>query len=230
MQFKRNLSFCKKWASKLKVFSFLIKTLLQQVCSFRIPTTQLFMSTLKSYEDMYHSPAHVTVITGRYPGSCPEEYCSSFPVMVRDWVRVRVSFRVWGQFYLEVIVLEPYRKHPNNDNKICQLPSSSCSEQHFHNWFYVLIYVQFKIEWILILFNFNCIRDLTNRLRLFFILVTEYASFSCQAETIKLDLIWNFSKYYFNSFRTAKAASNGNHRPCLKSEPQVECHWSLPAG
>ena len=230
MQFKRNLSFWKKWASKLKVFSFLIKTLLQQVCSFRIPTTQLFMSTLKSYEDIYHSPAHVTVITGRYSGSCPEENCSSFPVMVRDWVKVRISFRVWGQFSSEVIVLEPYRKHPNNDNKICQLPSSSCSEQHFHNWLYVLIYVQFKIEWILILFNFNCIRDLTNRRRLFFILVTEYASFSCQAETIKLDLIWNFSKYYFNSFGTAKAASNGNHRPCLKSKPQVKRHWNLPAG
>ena len=34
----------------------------------------------------------------------------------------------------------------------------------------------------------------------------------------------------FNPFRIAKAASNGNHRLCLKSKPQVKCHWSLPAG
>ena len=30
--------------------------------------------------------------------------------------------------------------------------------------------------------------------------------------------------------RTAKAAQNGNHRPCLKSKPQVKCHLNLPAG
>ena len=29
---------------------------------------------------------------------------------------------------------------------------------------------------------------------------------------------------------TAKAAPNGNHRPCLKSKPQVNCYRSLPAG
>ena len=33
-----------------------------------------------------------------------------------------------------------YRKHPNNDNMICPLPSSSCFQQHFHDWFYVLTY------------------------------------------------------------------------------------------
>ena len=27
-----------------------------------------------------------------------------------------------------------------------------------------------------------------------------------------------------NSFRTAKVASNGNHRLCLKSKPYVKCH------
>ena len=32
-----------------------------------------------------------------------------------------------------------------------------------------------------------------------------------------------------NDFRTAKAATNGNHRLCLKWTPQVNCHWSWPA-
>ena len=39
------------------------------------------------------------------------------------------------------------------------------------------------------------------------------------------------SEYWLiNSFRTAKAATDGNHTLCLKSKPQVKCHWSLPAG
>ena len=37
-------------------------------------------------------------------------------------------------------------------------------------------------------------------------------------------------RQWFNPFRTAKAATNGNHRLCLKLKPQVKCHWSLPAG
>ena len=38
------------------------------------------------------------------------------------------------------------------------------------------------------------------------------------------------SEYWLiNSFRTAKAATDGNHTLCLKSKPQVKCHWSLPA-
>ena len=39
----------------------------------------------------------------------PEESCP--PVRVRVWVRVRVSFRVGGQFSSEAIVLEPEKKH-----------------------------------------------------------------------------------------------------------------------
>ena len=27
-----------------------------------------------------------------------------------------------------------------------------------------------------------------------------------------------------NPFRTAKPATNGNHRLCLKSKPQAKCH------
>ena len=50
-----------------------------------------------------------------------------------------------------------YRKHPNNDNKICPLPSSSCFQQHFHDWFNVLRHNSDlpKLEWSLLLFNFN---------------------------------------------------------------------------
>ena len=36
--------------------------------------------------------------------------------------------------------------------------------------------------------------------------------------------------WLINSFRTAKAATDGNHTLCLKSKPQVKWHWSLPAG
>ena len=48
--------------------SLLIKTLLQQVYSyfsFHLPTVQLFISRWeKCYEYIYHSPPHVSVITG----------------------------------------------------------------------------------------------------------------------------------------------------------------------
>ena len=75
-----------------------------------------------------------------------------------------------------------YRKHPNNDNKICPLPSSSCFQQHFHDWFCVFRYNSdlSKLEWTLLLFNFNYICDLTNGRNLFSIPVAEYASFSHQ--------------------------------------------------
>ena len=33
-----------------------------------------------------------------------------------------------------------------------------------------------------------------------------------------------------NPFRTAKPSTNTNHRLCLKSKPQVKCHWSFLAG
>ena len=63
------------------------------------------------------------------------------------------------------------RKHPNNNNKICPLPFSSCffDKLHLDDWFYVFKYNPdlLKHEWILLLFNFNHIRDLTNRCILF---------------------------------------------------------------
>ena len=97
-----------------------------------------------------------------------------------------------------------YRKHANNDDEICPLPSSSCLQQYCHDWFYVLSYNSdlSKLEWALQLFNFNCICDLTNRRKLFFIPVVEYASLSHQARMLKtnvLGLISNRSKYYFKT-------------------------------
>ena len=94
-----------------------------------------------------------------------------------------------------------YRKYPNNDNKICSQSFSFCFQQHFHDWFYALRWNPdlSKLEWALVLFNFNYIRDLTNRCKLFSIPATEYASFSHQARRLLnlLDLISNFSKYDF---------------------------------
>ena len=100
-----------------------------------------------------------------------------------------------------------YRKHrnkDNNDNKICPLPSSSYFQQHFHKRSYVLRYNSDlpKLEWTLLLFNFNYNCDMTNRRKLFSIPVSEYASFSHQARTLKtnlLGLISIFSKYCFKT-------------------------------
>ena len=88
-----------------------------------------------------------------------------------------------------------YRKHPNNNNKICLLPSSSCFQQHFHGWLYVLRYNSDlpKREWTLPLFNFNYICDLINRCKLFSIPVSVYASFSHKARTIKTNLLGSIS-------------------------------------
>ena len=93
-----------------------------------------------------------------------------------------------------------YRKHSNNDNKVCLLPSSSWFQQHFHDWFYVLRYNSdlSKLEWILLLFNFNYIHDLTNRRKLFSIPVAEYTTFHIRFRTLKtniISLISNFPKY-----------------------------------
>ena len=57
-----------------------------------------------------------------------------------------------------------HRKHPINGSKIYPLPSSSCFQQHSHDWFYILRYNSdlSKLEWTQLLFKFNYIRDLTN--------------------------------------------------------------------
>ena len=53
---------------------------------------------------------------------------------------------------------------------------------HFHDWFYVLRYISdlSKLEWTLLLINFNYICDLANRRKLFPIPVAQYAFFSHQ--------------------------------------------------
>ena len=47
----------------------------------------------------------VRIVYWRYPTIAPEENCP--PVKVRVWIRIRVSFRVRGQFSSGAIVLEP---------------------------------------------------------------------------------------------------------------------------
>ena len=70
-------------------------------------------------------------------------------------------------------ILISSRKHPNNNNKICPIPSSACYQQHFHDWFPVLRYNSdlVKLEWTPLLLNFISIRDLSNGRKLFSIAV-----------------------------------------------------------
>ena len=111
-----------------------------------------------------------------------------------------------------------YRKHPNNDNKICPLPSSSCFQQHFHDWFYVVRHGSdlWKLEWGLILFCFNCIRDLKNRYELSSIPVAKYSSFLYQARTLKTNLLSvmaHFSKYYLKQAQFASFSNLHRYSP-----------------
>ena len=84
-----------------------------------------------------------------------------------------------------------YRKHPNNNKKICPALSSPCFQQQLYDWFLVLRYISdlAKLKWTPLLFNFNQICDSLNRCKFFSIPVAEYASFSHQASKIKTDLI-----------------------------------------
>ena len=67
----------------------------------------------------------------------------------------------------------------------------ACFQQQFHDWFSVLRYNTdlAKLEWTLLLFNFNEIRDLANRRKLFSITGAGYASFSNQTRTFKTNLL-----------------------------------------
>ena len=110
--------------------------------------------------------------------------------------------KLWRHISFSSTCLCYYRKYVNKANKICPLPSFTCFQWHFHDWFYVLRHNSdlSKLKLTLLLFNFNYICDLTNRCKLFSIPVSEYASFSHQARTLKtnlLGLISNFSKYFF---------------------------------
>ena len=102
--------------------------------------------------------------------------------------------KVWRPIWFRSTRFCYYRKHSNSDNKICLL-TSSCFQQHFHDKFYVLKYNTdlSKLEWTLLLFTFNYICGLKNKLKLFSILVAEYA------KSYLLGLISNFSQYYFKT-------------------------------
>ena len=75
--------------------------------------------------------------------------------------------------------------------------------QHFHEWFYVFSYNSnlMKLEWTLLLLNFNYIRDLTNRCRF---PAAEYAFLSDQIRTLKTHLL-NL-KSYFSIYYLKKGA------------------------
>ena len=81
-------------------------------------------------------------------------------------------------------------------NQICRLLSSSCFQQHFHDWFNVFRYNSglSKLKWTLLLFNFNYIRDLAIRRKFLLIPIAEYASFSHQARTLKTNLLPDYCR------------------------------------
>ena len=115
MQFKRNLSICAKWVSKLKVQFYLkgywSKFILTSafIClqsSFLFHHGKVAMKT--------YTPSHFSVITG------------------------------------------------NTLVTIVRFTCYHLLQEHFHDWFYVLRYNSdlLKLEWTLLLFNFNYICDL----------------------------------------------------------------------
>ena len=102
-----------------------------------------------------------------------------------------------------------YRKHPNNNTKICSLPPSSCFQQNFHHRFYALRYNSdlSKLESTQLLFSFNYILDLTNRHKSFSISVAEYASFSYQAKTLETNLLGLIPSFHNITLKQAQLAS-----------------------
>ena len=90
--------------------------------------------------------------------------------------------------YINLLHQYPFRKHPNNDDNICILPSSTCFQQYFHDWSLVLYYNSYlkKSEWAPLLFIYNWISDLSNRGKLFFIPVAAYASFHIRLECLTI--------------------------------------------
>ena len=136
-----------------------------------------------------------------------ERYCSQF-ILTSAFICLQSSFLFQHgkkDIYEAIYNSRPYasvRKHPNNDNKIYPLPSSTRFQKQFHEWFHVLRYNSdlSKLEWTLLLFSFNNIGDLTINRKLFSIPVADYASFSHHARTNKtnlLGLISSCSKYHF---------------------------------
>ena len=58
----------------------------------------------------------------------------SIQLFISIWIKSHISFSSTCFCY--------YRKHPNNDNKICSLLCSTCFKQHFHDCFLYLGTIQ----------------------------------------------------------------------------------------
>ena len=91
------------------------------------------------------------------------------------------------------------QENPNKDNKICPLPSSSWSQQHFQDWFYVLRNNSdlSKLEWTLLLFSFNYISGLTNSCKFFSIPISGMLPFHIRFGTLKTNII-GLTSYFLN--------------------------------
>ena len=122
-------------------------------------------------------------------------YCSNlFLSLTLKKMLKKVKIKLWIPILFSFTSFCYYRKHPNNDNKICTLPCSASFQEHFNVWFSVTGYNSDlgRLEWMPLLFSSSY---LSNRRKLFFIPVTEYAFFSHQATTFKTDLLkFNYIK------------------------------------
>ena len=121
--------------------------------------------------------------------------CSKF-ILTSVFIFLQSSFLFqYGEKAMKTYII--LKKHPNNDNKIYPLPSSSCFQRYFYDWLYVLGYNSdlSKLEWTLLLFNFNHFNHFNN-------CSSRWVWFSQQAKTLKtnlLGLISNFIKYCFKT-------------------------------
>ena len=111
-----------------------------------------------------------------------------------------------------------YKKYPNNDKKICPIPSSRSTFRTDSIYLGTIQISRTLNEHYYYVFSFNCIRDLTNRRKVFSVLVTQYASVSHQVRTLKtnlLGLISSFSKYYFKTSTILLLSLSSHDLPLL---------------
>ena len=104
-------------------------------------------------------------------------YCPAF--------YLNIGKKLWRHISFSSICFFYYKKHPNNHNKICPLPSSTCFQQHCHDW---LLFPSTKSAICQI--DANCSLFQSFNMLLFHI----------RLEYIKLiyyGLVSVFSKYYF---------------------------------
>ena len=101
--------------------------------------------------------------------------------------------RLWRHISFSSTCFCYYRKHVNDDKKICLLPCSSCFQQHFHDWFYGLRYNSDlpKLEWVIwrVEANFSPFQ-LLNMLRLIIIYRSSRPEVLCKKGVLR-----NFTKF-----------------------------------